>query len=78
MVSHPDEPAKKKQIPITHKVEMCRFKRDNPKAKQVDLIEKFSKLYGHKISSSTMSEILKNSDFFLNNDLATEFRYKKP
>ena len=54
------------KIDISQKQEICQYKKDNPLAKQTEIIQIFSKKFNSKFSKSTISEIIKDSDQYLN------------
>jgi hypothetical protein len=47
------------------KKEIRQYKKDNPKAKNVELISHFEKKFNRQFGKSTMTEILKNSSLYL-------------
>jgi len=60
------------------KREICQYKKDNPKAKNVELISHFEKKFNRQFGKSTMTEILQNSSLYLTNfNSNNQFRMRK-
>ena len=60
------------------KREICQYKKDNPKAKNVELISHFENKFNRQFGRSTMTEILQNSTLYLTNfNSNNQFRMKK-
>jgi hypothetical protein len=60
------------------KREICQYKKDNPRAKNVEIISHFEKKLNRQFGRSTMTEILQNSTLYLTNfNSNNEFRMRK-
>ena len=60
------------------KREICQYKKDNPRAKNVEIISHFEKKFNRQFGRSTMTEILQNSTLYLTNfNSNNEFRLRK-
>ena len=54
------------------KQEICKYKKEHPLLKQNEIAEIFSKNYNRKFNKSSISEILKNSELYLNKDFSLQ------
>lgn len=68
---------KRQDISNDQKQEICRFARDHPTKKQVDIIDWFYDKYKIKLPKTTISGILKKKETYLNTDIVNKFRDRK-
>jgi hypothetical protein len=55
----------RQKIDFEQKHEICQYKKSNPLVKQSEIIKIFSEKYNRKLSKSSISEILSNSELYL-------------